>query len=110
MDRSVRKTAQFDIYAGAGLNDITKGTKVGKLTVNYNNSSRVVVTYTTSGGFVFSETHLYVGYVQLKNSAPGSYGNQHSGEDVTSIEYTINVNGSPVYIVAHGVSCGNYRN
>jgi hypothetical protein len=50
---------------------------------------------------------LYVGYTALKNSAPGTYGNQHSG-DKTSVEYKLTVNGSPVYIVAHAVSCGKH--
>ncbi len=96
----------FDIYCGAGQNDITKGWKGGLLTINYSSNKSVVVTYQAAAGVSFSESHLYVGYKATTTSAPGQYGNQQTGSTVQSYQYSITTNGNPVYIVAHAVACG----
>jgi len=94
----------FDIYAGAGQCDLTKGTKVGTLTVNYDGSSSVYIKYYMFPGYSLNETHVYVGSDILPKDkkgkwtvAPGQY--PYSGSEVT-----VNISG-PIYIIAHAVVC-----
>lgn len=105
-------TYVFDIYAGAGRSDISKGTKVGKLTVVYN-GSRAEVRYDMSGGFMMTETHLYVGNAELPSFkgeptvAPGQYPNKHGSlADVASDSFIINNLSGSIYVVAHAVVKG----
>lgn len=96
---------EYPIYAGAGQNDLTKGTHVGNLNVSYDGSA-VIVTYSMFPGFVMEETHLYVGTSHITTISPGQYGNIHELDDSGSDTYTINgFSGEPVFIVAHAVSC-----
>lgn len=109
----------FDIYAGAGQCDLTKGTLVGQLTANYSNGT-LTVTYTMTETSAFNntpytltETHLYVGsdpYPQLPNSnytvAPGQYGNQNTHDNVTEYTYEIDGLSGNIYFVAHAVVYG----
>jgi hypothetical protein len=98
------------IYAGAGGNDTSKGTEVGKLLVNYDNNGTITVTYSMKpqSGYTMSETHLYVGKTKVSTPAPGQYGGGDpslSKED--EVVYSISgINGTPVYLVAHAVVCG----
>lgn len=95
----------YPLYAGAGKNDISKGTHIGDITVNYTGST-VVVSYAALSGFVFDETHLYVGTSNVTTIAPGLYGNIHDLEYTSSDSYTLSgFSGEPLYIVAHAVSC-----
>jgi len=95
------------IYAGAGQNDITKGTEVGTLTVDYDGAT-VVVTYTMHPGYTLDETHLYVGTSDIGTIAPGQYGHTHDLTDASSDSFSVGgFNGEPIYVVAHGVSCGD---
>lgn len=90
------------IYAGAGRNDITKGTEVGQLAVSYVNGE-VTVTYLMSGDFFMKELHLYVGEDDLPRLAPGSY--TVVAEDLDAAEYTYSVpqDAAVVKVVAHAV-------
>jgi hypothetical protein len=97
-------THEADIYAGAGKNEISKGTKVGKLTVVVKDKE-VVVTYDLGADNTLKETHLYVGDKDVKDIAPGKLGQQHSLDKATSDTYTVKV-GGPVNVVAHAVVCG----
>jgi hypothetical protein len=106
------------IYAGAGQNDITKGTHVGDLNVDYE-GSEVTVTYDMFSGYTMKETHLYVGTVNTDTAAPGQYGNLRDLADVATDAYTItqaigidesderalmSISGD-IYLVAHAVVC-----
>ena len=98
----------WDIYAGAGQCDITKGTLVGTLDVDYSGGT-VTVAYNIDTDFTLDETHLYVGNEILardKNgnytTAPGQY--PYSGE----ASYTIDGLSGDIYVVAHSVVCGDY--
>jgi hypothetical protein len=73
----------FDLWAGAGQNNISKGTLVGMVYVNYTGGC-VNVTYVTYPGYYIGETHLWVGYTPLpeiwrkgyfvgNTSAPGQF-------------------------------------
>ncbi len=75
-------TYEFPIYAGAGGNDIEKGTLVGTLYVVYD-AGNVTVNYDLDEGYYLSETHLWVGNDVLPavrrgyTNAPGQFPNNH---------------------------------
>jgi len=93
-------TYTFDVYAGAGQCDLSKGTMVGTVTANYSGGT-VSFSYNFLSGFSASETHFYAGttptpYFKGKPTvAPGKYriGTGLSGQ---------------IYIIAHAVVCGDY--
>jgi hypothetical protein len=104
----------FDIYAGAGQCDMSKGTLVGKLYVYYHGST-AWVTYTMTSDFTMDETHLYVGSEILprdKNDeytvAPGQYPFIHDPIDLKVDYYEITGLSGDIYVVAHAVVCGAY--
>ncbi|MEY1640182.1 hypothetical protein [Tenuifilum osseticum] len=98
----------FEIWAAAGQCDLSKGTLVGNLLVNYANGV-ATVTYSMNQGFVMLENHLYVGAnrLPLKNGvetvAPGQYPIVVGNLSTTSTTYTINNLSGPIYVVAHAV-------
>lgn len=101
----------WDIYAGAGQSDITKGTLVGELYVYYDGFT-AQIDYQMFSPYLLTETHLYVGsdLLALNNGlftvAPGQYPYIHGDLDgVASDSYVISDLSGDVYIVAHGVSC-----
>ncbi|MCI5133170.1 MAG: hypothetical protein D3904_17055 [Candidatus Electrothrix sp. EH2] len=97
------------IYAGAGQNDISKGTQVGELAVAYTGTT-VTVTYTmTADDIIMKETHLYGGEESVTTAAPGQYGLQDTGLiNATTDTYVVTVSGEApsLKIVAHAVTCG----
>lgn len=103
----------FDIYAGAGGCDRSKGTLVGTLTVVHDVDT-VTVTYSMDEGFTMKETHLYVGTESLPRNkkgnftvSPGQYPYKHDDlNNVTTDSYLVSVfNGQDIYVVAHAVVC-----
>ena len=102
----------FDIYAGAGGCDITGGTLVGTLTVNYD-GTMVTVNYNLYAGYTMDVTHLYVGTEPLPENkkgnptvSPGQYPYSHALEDATTDSYEIDgFSGDDIYVVAHAVVC-----
>lgn len=100
------QTLTKDIYAGAGQNDLAKGTKVGSLTVKYE-GTKVTVTYTMNAGFTMSSTHLYVGEGNVTTTAPGQYGQLHEGLTAAVDTYQVAVSGTAasLNVVAHAVTC-----
>jgi hypothetical protein len=104
----------FDIYAGAGRNDLDRGTLVGTLTVHYADGT-ATVTYALSEGFTLSETHLYAGTATMPvkkkdvpTFAPGQYGNNHDLDAATGDTFTVEGLSGDIYIVAHAVVCGDF--
>jgi len=96
------------IYAGAGQNDINKGTYVGNLIYNYDGNT-LNVTFEMLPGFSMDETHLYVGNSMTDVVAPGQYGNQHDLNAAANDSYSISIaddGDGIIYIVAHAVVCG----
>ena len=100
----------WDIYAGAGQCDISKGTLVGTLDVDYSGGT-VTVTYNIDADFTLEETHLFVGDEMLPRkhnnkftTAPGQF--PYSGES----SFTIDGLSGDIYVVAHSVVCGDYDN
>jgi hypothetical protein len=49
------------LFAGAGQSDTLKGTNVGSVTYGIDNDANFYVTYTCTGGWTMSETHMYAG-------------------------------------------------
>jgi len=102
----------YDIYAGAGKCDITKGELVGSLTINYEGGT-ATVDYDANSGYGFFETHLYVGNDKYPTNpkgkptvAPGQYGNQNYFElGSSSDSYTIDGLEGEIYVIAHAVVC-----
>lgn len=93
------------IYAGAGKNDITKGTEVGELAVSYLNGE-LTVTYLMAEGFAMKELHLNVSEDDLVNIAPGSYTVVEEGlanGEETEFTYTSYETAASVNVVAHAV-------
>lgn len=94
-------TVEKNIYAGAGQNDISKGTLVGTLTVT-RDGEEVSVFYNMFNGTTMDTTHLYVGTTNVATTAPGKYGNTHNLNAETVDKYTVTVSGAdPLYVVAH---------
>lgn len=101
----------YPIYAGAGLNSISKGKLVGTLDVSWNGST-ATVTYTMNGGFALTGTHVYAGDNKPTTIAPGQYGNTTSFDPFASnYTGTYNVsdsNGDGIWIIAHAGAYGCY--
>jgi len=106
-------TYAFPIYAGAGQCNLSKGTLVGTLTVNYSGST-ANVSYSINAPYYLTETHLYVGSEILARDvngdftvAPGQYPTIHDPVSSGSTDsYTVSgLNGS-IYVVAHATVGG----
>lgn len=106
---------EFDIYAGAGQCDISKGILVGTLYVKYEGSTATVTyqmgTNAAGQGYTLAETHLYLGnQIAAQDEqgrftvAPGQYPFIHEGLDAASSDqYTINDLNGALYLIAHAV-------
>jgi hypothetical protein len=101
-------TTSYPIYAGAGLNNISAGTRVGTLTVNYT-GSQIIATYAMAPGAKMTEAHLYAGDMKPTTIAPGQFGNTVSfATPATTHSVTVDVadsNGDGVWLIAHAVVC-----
>ncbi|MCI5146282.1 MAG: hypothetical protein D3923_12315 [Candidatus Electrothrix sp. AR3] len=104
-----------DIYAGAGQNDLDKGTKVGTLLIDYI-YPMINVSFMMSDDYTMNETHLYVGLGNTTTGAPGQFGHLHTGlAGASSDSYNINLLTDPTIppfvplkVVAHAVVCGDF--
>lgn len=101
----------FEVWAGAGQCDLTKGTLVGHLAIEYY-SPTATVTYNMIPGYVLTETHLYIGdeAIPKKNNnkptlAPGQYPYKHGNlGNATTDTYTVNGLSGDIWVIAHGVA------
>ena len=101
----------LDLYAGAGQCDLSKGTNVGTVTLNYSGTT-ATVTYTISGGYAMSEAHVYIGcdmYPNINGTptvAPGQYTyNGGTLDHVYNYEVEFTNVSAPFYFIAHAVVC-----
>ncbi|MGR5140231.1 hypothetical protein ACQKPX_00965 [Photobacterium sp. DNB23_23_1] len=112
-------TYYFDIYAAAGQCDLSKGTKVGTLTVDYDGSqAKVTYQMTETDGatgmpYTLTETQLYVGGEILPRNegdftvAPGQYPeNDSPHSNILFYQYTITGLSGGIYVVAHATVDG----
>ena len=103
----------WPIYAGAGQCDITKGTLVGTLDIEYVGTT-ATITYNIDAAYTLEETHLHIGESKAKRlplnkkkkfiTAPGQF--DYSGLETFTIA---GLSGDPIYIAAHSVVCGNFE-
>jgi hypothetical protein len=91
-------TYTWDLWAGAGQCDTSKGTLVGSVTVVYAGSGNVTVTYNVSAPYLLDETHVYADDDMFPADkrgrptvAPGQYYNASPFD------------GREVYVIAHAV-------
>lgn len=102
-------TYKFDLYAGAGQNDLSKGTLVGSLNVKYING-KVTVSYDLLPGYTMGEAQLYIGngYLPIKGkgytNSPGQFSYKNDFNTAVSSyqfgEYSFT---GDIYIAAHAV-------
>lgn len=97
----------FDLWAGAGLCDTSKGTLVGNVTVVYS-SGKLDVTFNVDAPYVLMneygdvETHVYAG----KDMYPTIMVKGVPKETVAPGQYTINysaLDGGAIYVILHAV-------
>jgi hypothetical protein len=94
----------WPIYAGAGQCNISNGTSVGNLSVEYS-SGTVTITYELDPGFNLDETHVWVGSTPLPvkrgqyTTAPGQFNHNFENPVIVS-----GLSGN-IYIAAHAVVC-----
>lgn len=92
------------LYAGAGQCNLSKGTAVGTVTVNYSGTT-VTVNYTPYPGYTFEETHVWIGSTPLpyKNKKKPSLGYTAApGQFPYKDGASVNVNGwNYIYVAAH---------
>ena len=100
-----------DLWAGAGQNDLSKGTLVGKVKV-WNNGSNLYVKYEiTETDCYLTEAHVYVGTTKPTTAAPGQFPyTDEFPEGLTSYQFTIPWQtgwacGTGLYVAAHATVC-----
>jgi hypothetical protein len=98
----------YDIWAGAGLNKTSNGTKVGVLTVNWDGTT-ATVTYSILAGCAMTEAHLYAGDDAPTTVAPGQYGNLAYFDPPSAFQtFTValsDTKGGGAWLIAHAVVC-----
>lgn len=99
----------YDIYAGAGLNKVSNGIKVGTLTVNFTGTTATIA-YALLPGYLLEEIHIYASDTSPTSLAPGQFGLPMDGYDaggaVTKTVFDIplvDTDGDGVWIIAHAV-------
>ena len=105
----------YEIYAGAGRCNLSAGTLVGHLYVEYFNGT-ATVTYDAVPGNIFTETHLYVGNEMYPldrrgrpTVAPGQFPNSEPVCSHTQ-RYVIEDLSGEIYVIAHSVVCQTGKN
>lgn len=91
-------TQTYDVYVGAGQNDLTKGTLVGTVTVTYTGTT-VTASYSLLPGYVVMSEHLYAGSAALPTVQQG----RKISNTVAPGQYTVNVSGGSIWVIAHAV-------
>lgn len=105
----------FDLWANAGLNDISKGVLVGQVYVSYDAKiGRVVVTYVLKEGYFMKEAQLYISDTRPTTTAPGQYGHTFEFKPmVNKYEYIIDkffykdFDSDGFWVIAHAVVYGS---
>lgn len=104
----VGTTGSMDLWAGAGQNDLSKGTLVGSVDYSYSpDTNTLTVTYNTVEENLLKEVHLYVGSVQVDTVANGEYPYTRDADGIGEASISFDIGGldpGTYYIVAHGVA------
>ena len=96
-----------ELYAGAGINDISKGYYVGELKVTVTDTSATVM-YSLFEDHLLREAHVYLGDAMPEKIAPGQFGHTvEFEEDVAEYTYDVEVSDEDgdgmIWLIAHGV-------
>ena len=88
----------YDIYAGAGQCEISKGELVGTVTVTYGNDGVVSFDYDIIDGYTINETHEYAGRAMFptKNGEPTVAPGQYTIQEELS---------GPIFVIWHAEVC-----
>lgn len=100
---------EFKLYAGAGLNDLSKAIEVGMVYVSYHLGT-AKITYKMYDGMLINQIHLYVGKLPLPKvkgvytAAPGQFPINPKGVyGTTTWSITVKNLSGPIYVAAHMV-------
>jgi len=99
-------TYVHDLYAGAGQNDLTKGTKVGTVTLTVT-SSNVAVRIDLNSGVFANVTHIYFSDNNAPTTtAPGQYGNTNETDFTGSRTSNFSYSGDgDFWLIVHAEVC-----
>ncbi len=98
---------EANLYTGAGGNDLSKGTLVGKVIIDYSDPNNATVTYVLDDGFVLLNTHLNVSTEADNGPDPAAPGQFNSNDLATvnpdgSVTYQLgSFEEQALYIIAH---------
>ncbi|AVR46936.1 hypothetical protein C7S20_17640 [Christiangramia fulva] len=99
----------LDIYAGAGQNNIDKGTLVGTATISVDGEGDIHLMITMNSGYTLDELHVNItdSMPGIEAKAPGQY-NMNSEVDAgtTTYEFTDVDYTGDFWIIVHTVTCG----
>lgn len=100
-------TYEFDLYAGAGRCDLSKGTLVGMFELQYDGASSTG-TFWPEASFTVSTSHLYLAHSMLEKLSPGQFSSTVSGDNLSETTHIIGgLDGaSNIYFSAHAEVCG----
>jgi len=94
----------FQLWAGAGLNNTANGTLVGTVYVKKSGTD-VVVTFSTTSPYTFSEVHIYLDNATPTTIAPGQYGNTYSyNPAISNQSYTFPMPTGDFWFIGHCVA------
>ena len=96
----------YNLYAGAGQNDITKGYLAGTVTVTIQGANIGIEINATNPGTVFTETHVYLSDSPPTTAAPGQFGNQHTLNNTMLDNYNLTYSGDGTFwLIVHAGVC-----
>lgn len=91
-------TYTFDLYAGAGQCDISKGMYVGTVEVVYEDSGSLIVNPVLEPGYTLEEEHIYAGYDMVPRA-------KKNRPTVAPGQYYIDTQGGEIFLIYHAVVC-----
>ncbi len=100
----------YELWVGAGLNDVRKGTLVGEVSIDFD-GYMATVSYRLYSEYTIEESHIYAGDFMPTTLAPGQYGNtMHFNPFVNDYSVTLDVmdtDGDGVWFIIHAVAYGD---
>ena len=105
-DNTQNGTYTYNLYAGAGQNDISKGYLAGIVNVTIQGTNVSVEINATNPGTVFTETHVYLSDSPPTTAAPGQFENQHTLNNTTLDNYSLTYSGDGTFwLIVHAGVC-----
>jgi len=98
IDFGAPSSKTYDVYVGAGRNELSKGANVGTVTITYTGST-VTASYNLLSGYSVAEQHLYAG----STMAPTLESGKKTITTVAPGQYSVSVSGGHVWVIAYSV-------